>query len=270
MTTAPHPVREPEPISVPVHGGALAALHWPAGSAGAPLAVLLHDLTGTGSVWTPVAAALAGELELVAPDLRGRGGSADLPGPYGIEAHAEDVAALIERVRPGGHAHDVVLVGHAMGAFVAELAVDGPARSRVGALVLVDGGLQLPQPQGADLDSMIATYLGAAPGAEQALAEAVRIDGADMLANERVLEATTGLPVPATLVWATHGPQGEFPGLYDERRLDELGAGQSGIGTRKVPDTDHWSILSAPQGVEAIAAEIRAALSRASGRSDTY
>jgi pimeloyl-ACP methyl ester carboxylesterase len=255
--------REPEQISVPVDGGALAVLRWPADRPDAPLVVLLHDLIGSGRDWAPVAAALGGDLELLAPDLRGRAGSAAVPGPYGLEAHAEDLAALVERVRPGdrGRPDDVVLVGHAMGAFVAELAADGPARHRVRALVLVDGGLELPRPAGADLDTMIGAYLADAPEPDgPTVEEALRVDGADLFENEQVLEATTDLPVPATLLWAARGPQGESPGLYDRQRLALLGAGPSGITARAVPGTDHWSILSAPDGIDAIAEAVRAAV----------
>jgi pimeloyl-ACP methyl ester carboxylesterase len=89
--------------------------------------------------------------------------------------------------------------------------------------------------------------------------EAVRLDGADMLRNEAVLEATTDLPVPATLLWATRGMDGEVPGLYDEVRLAGLGLHDAHVTAQEVPDTDHWSILWAPQGVAAITAAVRAA-----------
>jgi pimeloyl-ACP methyl ester carboxylesterase len=89
--------------------------------------------------------------------------------------------------------------------------------------------------------------------------EAVRVDGADMLRNEAVLEATTDLPVPATLLWATRGMQGEHPGLYDEVRLAGMGLADAHVTAREVPDTDHWSILWSPQGVQAVAAAVREA-----------
>jgi pimeloyl-ACP methyl ester carboxylesterase len=90
--------------------------------------------------------------------------------------------------------------------------------------------------------------------------EAVRFDGADMLANERVLEATSSLPVPATLLWASRGVRNERPGLYDEPRLARLGLELIGITAAEVPDTDHCSILWTRQGVAAIAGAARAAL----------
>ena len=76
---------------------------------------------------------------------------------------------------------------------------------------------------------------------------------------EAVLGATTDLPVPATLLWATRGMQGEVPGLYDEVRLSRLGLADVHVTAREVPGTDHWSVLWAPQGVAAVTTAVRAA-----------
>ena len=77
-------VRDPVQIAVPVEGGELSALHWAADAPGAPIAVLVHGITANAMAWARVAAPLAGEFEVVAPDLRGRAGSAGLrTGSYG-------------------------------------------------------------------------------------------------------------------------------------------------------------------------------------------
>jgi pimeloyl-ACP methyl ester carboxylesterase len=257
-------VRVPEQIRVPVRGGDLAALYWAADAPAAPLVVLLHGLTDDATVWTAVAAALAGDCEVVAPDLRGRGHSVGLPGPYGLSAHAADVTALLERFGADaeGGADATVLVGHSMGGFVAALATAGSAQGLVHGLVLVDGGLPLAVPPAAGTDAMLAALLGPGladldPGA--VVPEAIRVDGADMLRNEAVLEATTDLPVPATLLWATRGTSGEVPGLYDEVRLAGMGLADAHVTAREVAGTDHWSVLSAEQGVQAVAAAVREA-----------
>ena len=302
--------RDPEQLAVPVRGGDLSVLHWPADAPGAPLAVLVHGITANAMAWARVGAALAGEFEVVAPDLRGRAGSAGLPGPYGIETHAEDLTALLDHF--GSAADDgagaTVLVGHSMGAFVAVLAAAGIARDRVHGLVLVDGGLALPLPPGADVDAMLAAILGPSlqrlsmtfpdlaavrafwaqhpavgpwvdvpsvaaylardiTGTEPELrsscvAEAVRVDGGDVLLNERLLEATGQLPVPATLLWAPRGLLDLTPALYDAARLASMGLDRARITAREVPDTNHYSVVWAAHGVEAIAAEVREAAIR--------
>jgi pimeloyl-ACP methyl ester carboxylesterase len=148
-------LREAEELAVPVHGGDLAVLRWAADRPGAPLVVLVHGITANAMAWAHVATALAGEFEVLAPDLRGRAGSAGLPGPWGLERHAEDVVALLP------HADDVprLLVGHSMGGFVATLAAAGTGRGRVDGVVLVDGGLPLPRPPAADLETAVAIAL---------------------------------------------------------------------------------------------------------------
>ena len=300
-------VTEPVQIRVPVDGGELSALHWAADAPGSPIAVLVHGITANAMAWAPVAAALAGEFEVVAPDLRGRAGSAGLPGPYGLQRHADDVAALLDRfgADDDAGADATVLVGHSMGAFVATLAAAGPARDRVHGLVLVDGGLALPEPPGADVDAKLAALLGPSldrlttsfpdlaavrefwaghpavgpwvdhpavaaylardlvpgevPLRSAVVPEAVRVDGGDLLLNERVLEATGSLPVPATLLWATRGLLDQTPGLYDEQRLATMGLDAAGIAASEIPGTNHYSILWTEDAVGEIAAAVAAA-----------
>ncbi|HWF15709.1 MAG TPA: alpha/beta hydrolase, partial [Acidimicrobiales bacterium] len=104
----------------------------------------IHGITASSMSMAVVARHLGADATLVAPDLRGRGASAGLPGPYGMRAHAEDCAAVItELCEP-----PVVVLGHSMGAFVAVvLAATHP--ELVERLVLADGGLPLPLPEGA-------------------------------------------------------------------------------------------------------------------------
>ena len=294
-------IRDPEQLFVPVRGGDLAVLRWAADAPDAPVVVLVHGITGNAMAWARVAAALGGDHTVLALDLRGRALSAALPGPYGIERHAEDVLAVLD-------AHDVdraVLAGHSMGGFVVAMAAAGVGRDRVRGLVMVDGGLPFPDPPGADVDAKLAAVLGPAldrlrmsfpdlaavrafwsehpavgpwvdvPSVAAYLArdvvaaegglrsacvhEAVSVDGGDFLTNERVLEATAQLPVPATLLWAARGLQDQTPGIYDENRLATLGLERAGVTARLVPDSNHYSILWAEQGVTAIAGAIRAA-----------
>lgn len=141
---------------VPVDGGALTAGVW---GSGGPLVVAAHGVTATHRAWTLVAHRLGADYRFVAADLRGRGGSRDLPPPYGMAVHARDLATVIRAY--GGPA---VLVGHSMGGFaVVRTARDFP--ELVSRVVLVDGGAPLPLPEGVS---------GEDPAAlEEALAAAV-------------------------------------------------------------------------------------------------
>ena len=94
------------------------------------------------------------------------------------------------------------------------------------------------------------------------VAEAVRVDGGDFLTDETVLAATAHLPVPATLLWAPRGLQDQTPGIYDPQQLAGLGLDRAGITAREVPDSNHYSILWAEQGVAAITDAVRAVTGR--------
>lgn len=143
-------------LEVPVSGGNLTVGRW-SGSEGAPVVLAAHGITANHLSWAAVARALDGAVTLVAPDLRGRGRSNGLPEPYGMPAHAEDLVAVLDEL---GLAR-VALAGHSMGGFVATTAA-AHHPERFGPLVLVDGGLSLPIPPAADIDGMLAAFLGPA------------------------------------------------------------------------------------------------------------
>ncbi|WP_433255100.1 alpha/beta hydrolase [Streptosporangium sp. CA-135522] len=138
---------------VDVPGGRLRVARF---GAGPRLIVAVHGITASLMAWNAVARRLPAEWSLVAMDLRGRGHSADLPGPYGLPRHAEDVRLV---TRSLGAESDIVLTGHSMGAYVAALAAADHDYARV---VLVDGGLPLPLPPGVDPDAALTAALGPA------------------------------------------------------------------------------------------------------------
>ena len=100
--------------------------------AGDPV-VLLHALASTSATWDHVAKALADAgRRVIAPDLRGHGGSSRA-GAYGLDEFGADVIGLLDHLELS----EVDLVGHALGARVATLvSVEDP--DRVGRLVLED------------------------------------------------------------------------------------------------------------------------------------
>lgn len=141
---------------VPVAGGALrVALAGP--EASAPVVLLVHGITGSHRSWSALVQALGDELTLVAPDLRGRGASNALGAPYGILSHTTDLIAVLDFLGVGR----ATLVGHSMGGYVvARMAASHP--DRCASVVLVDGGLRLPVPEGIDPDALLAAVLGPA------------------------------------------------------------------------------------------------------------
>jgi pimeloyl-ACP methyl ester carboxylesterase len=144
---------------IAVAGGSLHVAHAGARPGEADSVVLfIHGITATFMTWRSVARTLAAspDICLLAPDLRGRGGSASLPGPYGIAAHVEDLMTVLDQVGD----RRIVLVGHSLGAYVAaRLAAEHPGR--IAALVLLDAGLPLPEEEDPEamLQSAVASSL---------------------------------------------------------------------------------------------------------------
>jgi pimeloyl-ACP methyl ester carboxylesterase len=122
--------------------------------------LLLHGLSQTAWIWTPVARRLRPVARVVAMDLRGHGLS-DAPTDdpsleYGLDSLAEDVIAVAEG--SGllvGPEDGIVLAGHGFGAIVAAgaaLTLGAACRG----LVLVDGGWEaLEQASGLDVDEFL-------------------------------------------------------------------------------------------------------------------
>jgi pimeloyl-ACP methyl ester carboxylesterase len=293
------PRRPAERMDVPVRAGTLAAHRWPADSPGAPLVVAVHGITANGLSWARVADHLDGAVTLVAPDLRGRGASRDVPPGEGIDGHAKDVVSVLD----AGGVDSAVVAGHSMGAFVATRTARMYER-RVRSVVLVDGGVGFPPPQGVGTDALLEATIGPAmrrlrmtfPSrqayreywqAHPALAgawapwidetiqhdlvgtepelrsscqlDAIRSDGERMLNDPEVREAIRLMRVPAVLLWARRGLLNEEQGLYDEQRLAHANLDPERIRTIEVPDTNHYLIVYADRCAALVARHIRAA-----------
>ncbi|MER5399904.1 alpha/beta fold hydrolase [Streptomyces sp. NPDC002599] len=148
-------MNEPAGLDLPVEGGTLRVLRF---GGGPRIALAAHGITGSGMSFRAMARHLPDEWSLFAPDLRGRGGSADTPGPYGLDRHATDLCRL---ARDLGGGRPVALTGHSMGAYTA-LRAAALRPALFDRLLLVDGGLPLPVPPGTDLDAVLDTTLGPA------------------------------------------------------------------------------------------------------------
>ena len=143
-------------FSVPVSGGELAVFRY--GAKGGTPVFVIHGVTSSNRAWQWMAADLVPKgFTLFAVDLRGRGDSNSLPGPFGMEAHAHDVIAVVDYLK----LETVDVIGHSMGAFVA-IAILGTAPERVSRTVLIDGGIPLPLPDGFTVAQVLPYVLGPA------------------------------------------------------------------------------------------------------------
>ncbi|EWT01896.1 alpha/beta hydrolase [Intrasporangium oryzae NRRL B-24470] len=127
----------------------------------APVVLAVHGITANGLSWRRVADEVdrrhgAGAVRFLAPDLRGRGDSRAVAGPYGLSAHVEDLLSIANVFGT-----DPVLVGHSMGAFIGALALATHPDRFTGA-VLVDGGLAFRTPPDLDIDATLQTVIGPA------------------------------------------------------------------------------------------------------------
>ncbi|WP_375399186.1 alpha/beta fold hydrolase [uncultured Amnibacterium sp.] len=132
--------------AVAVDGGDLAVAE--TGPEDGPVLLAIHGITASSRSFAALVGALP-EVRIVAPDLRGRARSNDLPGPYGLRRHAQDVRHVLHALR----LDSVVALGHSMGGFVTLLAA-ADEQERIASVVLVDGGLPLTPPPGVDLDAI--------------------------------------------------------------------------------------------------------------------
>ncbi len=286
-------------FSVPVDGGELRVGILGAQDPGAPTVVAVHGITASHRSWLRVSADLAG-VRIIAPDLRGRGRSNSLPGPFGLRQHAADLERVLDHIGLAS----TVAVGHSMGAFVVAL-LGYRAPERVAALVLVDGGVPLALPEGVDPDAVPLALLGPAAdrlrmtfesrdsyrdfwrghpafadglspevldyldydldGEAPALrasgsADAVTTDAQELYGPGWYGEALRSLRMPVTVLRSPRGLLAEPPGLYPPGRLEAARAELPQLEIQEVPDVNHYTILMAEPGASAVAAAVRSAL----------
>ena len=115
-------------VEVDVDGGSLNVAHWPGDG---PTLLLVHGISASHMAWQPVINALpADRFNLLAPDLRGRGASAGLPGPYGLMRHVEDLCCVVDALGQGDARVGSGAVARAGEAGASEQQQGDPARKR--------------------------------------------------------------------------------------------------------------------------------------------
>lgn len=233
-------------IDVPVSGGSMAAFRLGVADPGAPLVLAAHGLTSNSRSWLPVARELAGRVQLVAVDLRARGESRTLPGPFGMARHSADLLAVLDHLG----AERAVLAGHSMGAYVvARLGADRP--DRLAAAVLVDGGLALPGAEEADPQDFLDVFLG--PSIERLRRRFESRE--DYRSFWRKHPALSGANVDeeGLAAFADHDLVGEPPALRSsvvEEAVRADGAELSGIGDAADGLAAPATMLRAPRGLQ--------------------
>lgn len=251
-----------------------------------------HGITANSVCWQALSEVLP-DRRIIAPDLRGRGRSNKLRGPFGLEQHAKDGLAVMDQLGVDNYE----LYGHSMGAFVAVrlAAMD----QRVRALVLIDGGLPLERPQGVSDDQLMDATLGPAaqrlnmqfPSREKyrefwadhpAFAsewteyvanyldydlqqdgnglrpatsiESVAADILELFGNQGYIEAMEAVSAPVLLIRAPRGLLNDAP-LYSQ--YNRIPGSEKFSSYREVTadDVNHYTILLNPVGAAQVALE---------------
>ncbi|GAB3032087.1 hypothetical protein GCM10027052_06130 [Parafrigoribacterium mesophilum] len=280
--------------TVPVDGGDLAVGAW--GHQDAPVVLAVHGVTASHRCWPLVAGHLPG-LRIIAPDLRGRGRSNALRGPFGMAQHADDLA----RVLDGFGVDRALVVGHSMGAF-ASVVLAHRHPSRVSGLVLVDGGLPLTVPEGTSSEDFTRAVLG--PAAERlsmtfssrqeyarfwkvhpafvhdwndtvagyidydltggeghwhaaTAYQAVAEDSAELSGSDTVIQALHSLAHPTTFLRAERGLQNEPRALYSPEDVARWHRRVPSLTVRNVDGVNHYTIVMSDRGAAAVATAVR-------------
>lgn len=258
--------------------------------------VAIHGVTSSHRAFSAVARALPGH-RIVAQDLRGRGRSNHLPGPYGMARHADDVAHVLDHLG----ITRALPVGHSMGGFVAVVLAHRHPRF-MDRLVLVDGGIPLELPEGVAPDESIAAILGPAAQrlsmtfptreayrdlwrAHPAFAnwtddivayvdydldgeapdlrpatryEALEQDTIDLAETDGALMAAIdALAVPARFLQAERGMLDQPTGLFSDDYLAGWVARVPMLTSEKVTGINHYTIVFDQLGVDAIVRAVK-------------
>ncbi len=289
--------------AVPVAGGELRAIQWgPRATDARETVIAVHGITASSRSMLTLAEAIDPDLCLVAVDLRGRGDSNELPAPFGMDAHADDVAAVADHLG----ADRFIVLGHSMGAHVATTTA-GRFRDRVKGLVLVDGGMPLPVPPGIDADIVLNAVIGPAIArfaltfesmeayfdfwrvhpsfvnnwstlAEEYFRydvegeapsirprgseEAVRADSRDLVLTHATDAVIRSVVQPIEFVRVHLGIMNEPPGFQLLELCTPVVEAMDNVNMTSIDDFNHYSILLNPAGVRHVNEALERLLSR--------
>ena len=277
-----------EKYEVPVAGGQLAVFRYGDGQ-GEPV-LLIHGVTSSNRAFQLFADELiARGKSPYAVDLRGRGDSNNLPGPFGMAQHAKDMVEAINYFK--WNKPDVI--GHSMGGFVVAALV-GLYPEQVGQVVFADGGIPLPMPPGMTIEQIMPLILGPAlarlsmtfetkdayrdywkphpsfnrgwskeldeyvdydlrNGKPSTSAQAVEEDSRDLFGDEIISKALKGLKQETLFIRAPRGLQNEEGGLYPIPVLDLVAPQYPMLKIVNLDDVNHYDMFLHPFGAEQVA-----------------
>jgi pimeloyl-ACP methyl ester carboxylesterase len=277
-----------EKYEVPVAGGNLAVFRYGDGQ-GEPV-LLIHGVTSSNRAFQLFADELIARGKTpYAVDLRGRGDSNSLPGPFGMAQHAKDMVEVINHFK--WNKPDVI--GHSMGGFVTAALV-GLYPEQVGNVIFADGGIPLPMPPGMTIEQIMPLILGPAlarlsmtfeskeayrdywkphpafnrgwskeldeyvdydlrDGKPSTSAQAVEDDSRDLFGDEIIVKALKNLSKETLFIRAPRGLQNEEGGLYPLPVLDYIAPQYPMLKIVSLDDVNHYDMFLHPFGASQIA-----------------
>ncbi len=225
-----------------------ASLNGPDFHRSSDIVLFVHGITADAMTWPLLISRLPSDVATISVDLRGRGESFLLDGPWGMANHASDLGRLLESL---GIDQKLLVVGHSMGAFVAStFALLYPDYVR--GLVLVDGGIELS----GSLLSLSGRVGSESLGTSRVDPEAVYQDGTEIFLDSRVLEALEEVGCPVELLRAEKGMSDLSEPLISQDTVDRATSRIPELRVTTVPAVNHYTIVLSPAGADAVAAAI--------------
>lgn len=280
-----------EKLEVPVAAGQLAVFRYGNGQ-GAPV-LLIHGVTSSNRAFQIFADELiARGKSPYAVDLRGRGDSNHLPGPFGMAQHAKDMAEVIKFL----NLNKPDVIGHSMGGFVLAALV-GLYPDLVGDVYFADGGIPLPMPPGMTVDQIMPLVLGPAlarlamhfeskeayreywkpqpafssgwstvldeyvdydlrNGKPSTNPQAVEEDSRDLFGDDLVSKSLKGLSKEALFIRAPRGLQNEEGGLYPPPVIESALLNYPKLKLVNLNDVNHYEMFLTVEGCRQVAEKI--------------
>ena len=277
-----------EKFEVPVAGGQLAVFRYGDG-AGEPV-LLIHGVTSSNRAFQLFADELIARGKApYAVDLRGRGDSNSLPGPFGMAQHAKDMATVIDYFKW----NKPEVIGHSMGGFVLA-ALAGLYPEKLGRKVFADGGIPLPLPPGMTVEQVMPFILGPAlqrlsmffeskevyrdywkehpalkrgwgpvmeeyvdydlrNGKPSTNPQAVEEDSRDLFGDDLVAKSLRSLTEDCLLIRAPRGLQNEEGGLYPLPATESVLEGYPYIKMVHLDDVNHYEMFLMEEGSKQVA-----------------